>query len=329
MLLFTAEDLRLLVQKNIGLRLSCDLQEVVKGGCGDAVPLSPLAGAYDILKFIHLSQLPELPRQVMQAIYKKYSISTIPRIMLYYAAQHDISDAKKQLLLKKNDHEIQADMPFEVVAIQAEVSAKIEIINVYLDLFDSDIVLPSLLADIIQHLPHLAAELVYHFNEQFQSRLTENWYAYAEQKQMAYLFLSDGAKERTYHKCYDESLYPLGKVGVHEFKASSVVDVIEFSGGEDRHPASKEELERRIVASLKKQLYSPSSVDAPNKKPLVKPASLEEYIMAHMQFRSLISILLQTSMILLVGMTVNMFIRLSNTFDFTEDANSSDAAPSL
>ena len=60
-----------------------------------------------------------------------------------------------------------------------------------------------LLKNIIEHLPYLAAELVYHFNEQFQSRLTVNWDNFANQMQMAYLFLSDGAEERTYHKCYE------------------------------------------------------------------------------------------------------------------------------
>jgi hypothetical protein len=101
--LFSAQDLVLLAKKNLGLRLTGNTNEAKSGGFGDAIPLSHLAGANDIIEFITLSFLPELPREQMEAIYNRYKQSDVhltdcmPRLLLHYASQHNIGDARERL----------------------------------------------------------------------------------------------------------------------------------------------------------------------------------------------------------------------------------------
>lgn len=105
--LFTAQDLVPLAKSNLGLRLTSNTEEVNKEGHGDAVPLSHLAGAEDIIEFLTLSFLSEPPKEQMEVIYKRYRQSDIrhndcmPRLILHYAAKHGIDDAKERLSLSK------------------------------------------------------------------------------------------------------------------------------------------------------------------------------------------------------------------------------------
>ena len=85
MILFSPQDLVPLAENNLGLRLTGNREEARIGGFGDAIPLSHLAGANDIIEFITLSFLPELPQERMKAIYKKYKqITFILEYLIYF-----------------------------------------------------------------------------------------------------------------------------------------------------------------------------------------------------------------------------------------------------
>ncbi|CEK10665.1 hypothetical protein [Legionella hackeliae] len=66
---FTSQDLLPLARKNWGLRLTANTEETKSGGFGEAIPLSHLGGANDIIEFVTLAFLPEPPRARMEAIY--------------------------------------------------------------------------------------------------------------------------------------------------------------------------------------------------------------------------------------------------------------------
>ena len=70
--LFTPQDLVSLAKNNLGLRLTGNTNEAKSGGFGDAIPLSHLGGAKDIIEFITLSFLPEPPKDQMEAISKNH-----------------------------------------------------------------------------------------------------------------------------------------------------------------------------------------------------------------------------------------------------------------
>lgn len=259
MTLFSAQDLMLLAKKNLGLRLTGNTREAQNGGFGDALPLSHLAGANDIIEFITLSFLPTLPRERMEVIYSRYkqidvhSTDCMPRLILFYAARHNIGDAKERLSYKKNQPGTEGYIKLQVGAIASEAKKLVSFYD------SSKVVYPLEL--VLKNLPYLAAELAYNFNEKLQLRLAKNWDVYATSDDMDYLFLTgDSQGDRTYEEGYDFNNYPLGKIGGRQFDSSNVVKQMMFLGGENRTLDSKNNLEKRIFESvkdiLKDELYA-------------------------------------------------------------------------
>lgn len=256
--LFSAQDLVSLAKRNLGLRLTGNTNEAKSGGFGDAIPLSHLAGANDIIEFITLSFLPELPRERMEAIYKRYKqrdvqlTDCMPRLLLHYAAQHNIDDARERLAHKK-DHVTAGYIKLQVGAIASEAKKLASFYG------SSEFVYPLDL--VVKNLPYLAEELAYNFNEKLQLRLARNYDAYATSDDMDYLFLTDDSQgSRNYEEGYDFNNYPLGKIGSRRFDSSNVVKQVMFLGGENRTPDSEKNLEDRIFNSikdiLKNELYA-------------------------------------------------------------------------
>lgn len=259
MLLFSVQDLVPLAKKNLGLRLTGDTDEFKLGGFGDAIPLSHLAGAKDIIEFVTLSFLPELPQERMEAIYNRYkqidvgSTDCMPRLILHYAAQHNIDDARDRLSYKQNDHVTDGYIELQVGAIDSESK---ELVSFY---SSTQFVYPLQL--VVKNLPFLAEELAYNFNEKLQLRLAKNWNVYATSNDMDYLFLTDDLGDaRNYEEGYDLNNYPLGKIGSRQFSASNIVKQVMFLGGENRTPDSEKNLKKRIIESiegiLKEELYA-------------------------------------------------------------------------
>lgn len=258
MLLFSSKYLVPLAKKNLGLRLTGNTNEAKSGGFGDAIPLSHLAGANDIIEFITLSFLPELPRERMEAIYKRYKQNDVqltdcmPRLLLHYAAQHNIDDARERLAHKK-DHITAGYIKLQVGAIASEVKKLASFYGSSKFVYPLDLV--------VKNLPYLAEELAYNFNEKLQLRLARNYDAYATSDDMDYLFLTDDSQgSRNYEEGYDFNNYPLGKIGSRRFDSSNVVKQVMFLGGENRTSDSKKNLEDRIFSSikdiLKNELYA-------------------------------------------------------------------------
>jgi len=256
--LFSSQDLVPLAKKNLGLRLTGNANEAKSGGSGDAIPLSHLAGAKDIIKFITLSFFPELPREQMEAIYKRYKQNDVqltdcmPRLLLHYAAQHNIDDARERLAHKK-DHVTAGYSKLQVEAIASEAK-KLASFYGSLDYVDP-------LDLVVKNLPYLAKELAYNFNEKLQLRLAINYNTYATSDDMDYLFLTDNSqRSRNYEEGYDFNNYPLGKIGGRQFNSVNVVKQVMFLGGQNRTPDSEKTLEKRIVDSikdiLKNELYA-------------------------------------------------------------------------
>ncbi len=181
MISFSAKDLLYLAKKNLGLRLTNKTDETKSGGFGDAIPLSHLAGAEDIIKFVTLSFLPQLPREEMETIYNQYrqmnvhSSDCMPRLILHYAAQHNIGDARERLSRKKNKQLTEGYIKFQVEAIASEAKQLVSL--------SDDLLSP--LDFVIDNLPYLAEELAYNFNEKLQLRLALNWDIYAISNDMS------------------------------------------------------------------------------------------------------------------------------------------------
>jgi hypothetical protein len=249
-LLFSVQDLVPLAKKNLGLRLTDNLSEYESGGMGDAIPLSHLAGAQDVIKFVTLAFLPEVPRKEMEVIYAMYhkpgddSNNCMPRLMLHFGAKHGIGDAKHRLSNKKIDNKIQLT--------QIESEAK-KLASFYLAREG----IYYTLEEVVNELPYLSRELVYNFNEKLQLRLSLNWNCYANSEDMRYLLLvkNDGV---FFQGGYDFGGYPLGKTGRFTFAKSDVVKQILFLGGDYRSLERKQVLENQIFewinAILKEEL---------------------------------------------------------------------------
>ncbi len=135
--LFSPQDLVPLAKKNLGLRLTPNTNEANVGGAGDVIPLSHLAGANDIIEFITLSLLPELPRERMECIYNQYkqvnasSTDCMPRLILHYAAQHNIGDAKNRLSFIKQNAVKDGCLTLQVKAISSEAITLLSYYNTF------------------------------------------------------------------------------------------------------------------------------------------------------------------------------------------------------
>jgi hypothetical protein len=247
--LFTPQDLVPLAKVNLGLRLTGSLNEAESGGLGDAIPLSHLGGARDIIEFVTLSFLPEPPKDQMEAIYNRYkeinihSSDCMPRLILHYAAQNNIGDAKERLSYKKYDAITAFYFKFELMSIESEAK---KLVSFYTATSTKD---PLEFAT--SQCPYLAQELAHNFNEKLQFRLKLNWDAYATRDDMDYLFLSKNLQCQYYGNGYDFNNYPLGKVGKHQFDATNVVKRVMFLGGEYRTDDTEKNLEQVVYRSIK------------------------------------------------------------------------------
>ncbi|WP_454780758.1 hypothetical protein [Legionella sp. WA2022007384] len=245
---FTPQDLLPLAESNLGLRLTENTSEVKFGGNGDAIPLSHLGGAKNIIEFITLAFLPEPPKARMEAIYNRYKEINIrpsdcmPRLILHYAAKHNISDARERLSYKTYDAISAFYFKFELMSIESEARKLLS--------FYTTTSMPTL-EFVLNECPYLAKELAHNFNEKFLLRLKINWGAYATSDDMDYLFLSNNSRIRNYENGYDFNKYPLGKVGRHHFDSSDVVKQVMFLGGNNRTPEAEKKLEQTIFNSIK------------------------------------------------------------------------------
>ncbi len=112
MRLFSPEELLFLAKVNLGLRLAPSYEASKPlSGLGDAIPLSHLAGANDIVEFVTLALLNELTqaqKSSMEKIYKNYkeagsqSTHCMPRLILHYAVKHNIDDAVARAAVQNN-----------------------------------------------------------------------------------------------------------------------------------------------------------------------------------------------------------------------------------
>lgn len=250
-MLFSPQDLVPLAECNLGLRLTSKLDESTNGGTGDVIPLSHLAGAQDIIEFITLSFLSASQQHTNRMLeiygcYKEVDIEStdcMPQVLLHYAAQHNIDDAKERLSYKKSNGTATYYSTWQLWCLESEAK---KLTTWYLDKS-----MPYSLEHVITHLPVLSEALAHNFNEQLQHRLTINWEIYATGNDMDYLLLTDHNDSERYTSGYDFNHYPLGKIGRREFNASNVVKQHMFLGGENRTPQAKKELETRLITSIK------------------------------------------------------------------------------
>ncbi|KTC90329.1 hypothetical protein [Fluoribacter dumoffii] len=247
--LFTPQDLVPLAKSNLGLRLTGNTDEANSGGYGDAIPLSHLGGAKDIIEFLTLSSLPKPPKDQMEVIYNRYRKTDIhandcmPRLILYYAAKNDIGDAKERLAHQKDDVLTAFYFKLQLLSIESET---IKLASLY-----NATTTTASLEFVTSQCPYLAQELARNFNEKLQLRLKLNWDAYATSYDMDYLFLSDNPGVRSYEEGYDFNNYPLGKVGRHQFGVEHVVKQVMFLGGEHRNSDAEIKLEECLFKSIK------------------------------------------------------------------------------
>lgn len=183
----------------------------------------------------------------MEAIYQQYksinleSTNCMPRLLLHYAAQHNIGDAKRRLACKK-DPIIGGYIKLQVGAIASEAKKFASFLGLFEQVYPLDF--------IVKYLPYLAEELAYNFNEKLQLRLALNYAAYALNDDMGYLFLTDDSY--SYKGGYDFNHYPLGKIGgKRPFKPSNVVKQDMFMAGANRTSSGEKGLEGRILKSIK------------------------------------------------------------------------------
>ncbi|OGV26578.1 MAG: hypothetical protein A3F18_06285 [Legionellales bacterium RIFCSPHIGHO2_12_FULL_37_14] len=245
---FTTTDLLFLKKKNLGLRLTNKHDEATKGGSGDAIPLSHLAGADDIIEFLTLAFQSNAPKRIerMQEIYMRYKendikeTSCMPRLILYYAAEHNIDDAKERLKYAKG---VCHGMQFSKLAKEAETLVAFN--------KSTQIFYPIVL--IVTNLPTLAQELTDNFNEKLNLRLSLNWNSFATSDDMDYLFLTDSEQNPLDYtsNAYDLNHYPLGKGGSRQFAARNVVDQIMFMAGDNRTPGEEIHIKNTVVYKIK------------------------------------------------------------------------------
>lgn len=253
MVLLSPQDLARLSKKDLGLRLTSNTHEAKRGGIGDAIPLSHLAGANDIIEFLTLSFLPKIPRDKLEALYNQYKESEIqrtdcmPRLILYYAAQHNISDARARVSYKKNNEVTENSSKFQHKALASEAK---KLVSFYRS---SSVIYPLEL--VVQNLPHLAQELAHNFNEKLQLRLKLNWQVYVKRNDsddMDYLFLtSDHPNLRNYAEGYDFNNYPLGKIGRCRFESANVIKQVKFFRVASHTLDPQKTTEERIFKSIK------------------------------------------------------------------------------
>lgn len=225
------ETILTLIQHNLGLRLTSSKSEPITGAYGDAVPLSNLACAEDIILFITLScYLIDNPnaediRKQLQDIYHRYtcykfdhdpkrkSLRYVPELISTYAKILTIGDSEN----------------IEVTPVQLPENEEKYLLKIY-TLFGGSL-FPALLfnkdGQYYNELPFLRGKLIDNFNKLLDERLAINYTHYTHSNTMYYEILQ--CKSEHYSHCYDMDRYPLGKAGKASFEGTDVLARIEFS----------------------------------------------------------------------------------------------------
>ncbi|CEK10664.1 hypothetical protein [Legionella hackeliae] len=167
----------------------------------------------------------------------------MPRLILHYAAKHNIGDAN--LRLSNQQYDVIAAFYFMLQLSLIETEGP-RLVAFYKG---TERAVPLDLA--VDHFPYLIEELVNNFNEKLSLRLTINWLNEANSEEMNYLLLTNNSAVRSYSEGYDFNNYPLGKTGAHRFEASNVVTKVMFAGGDSRSSNAEKILEQRIYRSIK------------------------------------------------------------------------------
>ncbi len=230
------EELHTILKNNLGLRLTNRSTDLRDGGLGDATPLTPLAGAADIIQFITLSAcvlntpstLPHFKTQ-LETLYNKYSdykvtsdpqrrcIQYIPTLMMTYARLLNIGDITH---LPTRDEE--ARLPLQEETLLRRVYEHMKF-SLYLPfVFDKT---SAYYGDV----PVLRLLLTTHFNQQLQNRLTYNC-SFFNAPSMHYVLLS--SQYERFRSAYDVQHYAMGKAGKHQFAATDVCAHFTFSVAE-------------------------------------------------------------------------------------------------
>lgn len=241
---FSTQYLVMLYQSNLGLRLTADHNEAKNGGNGDAIPLSHLAGALEIIQFITFSFLQEKKLEEMEKIYEKYindQITCIPLLVLHYAVKFQICSATELLKHPKK-------YKFNQKGIELEARIMVDYYIKHNSFYPLELV--------VKNLPNLANELCNNFNQKLQLRLQLNYSQYANSSDMDYLILTN-IENNLYKDGYDFNNYPLGKCGYHHFKSSQVIKQLMFLAGDNRNEPNEIKLEQRIIKAIKAVLHQP------------------------------------------------------------------------
>jgi hypothetical protein len=231
--LFTEKEIFILIKTSLGLRLSSNQHEIIHGGHGDAVPLSYLAGAQDILDFVTLAccmlnstdladDKIENIRKKLINIYKKYAKypcsdnsnelnqQYLPGLITTYAKLLSITHSEEVLSSVTR-------LP------EAEEAALLHIYNIcgssvlVLCLFDG--------RNTCGDMPILKQLLIDNFNQQLFYRLIYNQ-CFFDKNQMYYFLLQEHTN--LFHYSYDLDRYPMGKAGQATFLPENILENISF-----------------------------------------------------------------------------------------------------
>ncbi|MCR9191527.1 MAG: hypothetical protein NXI01_02575 [Gammaproteobacteria bacterium] len=227
---FDHEDMHFMLSHNLGLRLTDNAKENQNGGFGDAIPLSHLAGAKDIITFVTLAvYLEDHPsnqnlQKTLQDLYHGYTrynidknperdcLKYLPGLIIIYAQLAKIGDA----------HLITTE------TTRLPTSEEKKLSQCYA--FSGGALLPIYVFDktssYYDPLPNLRLALTENFNQRLQDRLAYNP-RFFTQDEMYYALLSS-PNPRKFFSASDMDRYPMGKAGKSLFEASNVLQTTPF-----------------------------------------------------------------------------------------------------
>lgn len=262
---FNFNDIHSILVGNLGLRLTHRSEEITDGGCGDAIPLSHLAGAKDSILFVTLGSIllrsPELDPvirqkhlQTINQIFSDYAGSdpnsfaqTVPSLMLVYASL-------LQIII----------YPLEPKLLEQRLPEKEETFLIKIYNLSGAALFPSLIFDRSSHyyedVPSLRLHLSFNFNQLLEKRLQENL-VYYHSSPMYYLLVT--GKQNDFAWGYDFKRYPMGKAGEANFSAEDVVSHLTIN---DNNLEPIGSWLKQQCARSKPMLTSPT--EPPTKKPL-------------------------------------------------------------
>lgn len=268
-LLFLPYELQLLFHANLGLRLTNRVNEADKGGHGDAVPLSHLAGAKEIVEFVWLALRQDdsctwLPgtKERMEVLYRIFdgeNKSCMPILIQYHASRYGIKSSVKM-------HADSFQVPQESrPRLPNEEASKLK--NYDLSCLTID--------KIVVEFPTLAQYLADNFNHQLACRLNLNYWGYADSDDMDYLILTESSEKdfSFYQSGYDFSHYPMGKVGRRTFSSEQVLDQHMILAGKTRSAENEQKLLYSLINRIKARIYDGSYQPVAYPNPLIDRSS--------------------------------------------------------